>query len=1014
MVRGIARVFSADARSKTTTADTRSKLITAVALATAVVLMGWTAPTASAESSTGGANRFGACVAAQKAGDLLLLFDESGSLKESDPGGARVDAARYLLRTLGNFADRVDAKLEVASAGFSDTYSPEHDWAPLTAATADSAAEQLNSFKDKNTGLDTDYWMALDGARQALGARSAGANGPQRCQAVAWFSDGKIDFTPRQVAKPYAEGVNLETQAGVEEARQRSIEQICRPGGLADQVRSSEIVMLGIGLGAKESPADFDVMSAISTGTGLNGMKCGNITDPVPGDFYPVANIDDMLFAFDSLNPDPGINTQGPVCQVQVCEEARHNFVLDRSIKSVTILGSGGFPGVVPYLVSPSGAQVELPKKDGKVDVEIAGTPVSYEWQSDTAQSIALTNKGGGDWAGQWAITYVDPNGEHPDAVSKVNIHITTDIFPALSGSDGLEWHSGATLEDLKFGLVDGKKKPVDPVSLAGTAEMTVQLVPDGKEPIPLMEAAAKEDIGKPVTADLSKVDPGHATLKMSLVITTAPAMDPAGVQIAPGTKLSPQTQDLPVQILPKEGLPTPGERIDFGTVQATKGATAELAITGPGCAWIEDGATVTSTASPEGIGNVTVSSSSNSADNCLKVDEGQISQLQVTLRTEHDGHGGLNGTVPLHVASVENPDDGQVVEVPVAASLIKPLNTTNFVIVLIAALLLGPGIPLGLLYLSKRWVTKIPNIPLLAERIRVEVNQDMTLRDGEPFAMADSDLIQPVTGLTEGTRRLSVLGVTLNAVMGRSPFGAGRVVVDAGNLVSVGSELPGSDDTGLHAVLPLAVHNTFVVLHDPRGPATQAEVLLLVSGNTDTAAREKIFEEVARRLPELLNGLRLRAVQAGMASPYDQAHDASPFGGTVGGGGAAPGYDPFGGPQAPMGGPGVPVPAGPADPFGGGAPAAPPAAPAVDPHEATQHAMPTYNPGARVQPPDPHEVTQHAPVTYNPGAHQPPPPQRPGPPGDTRQGQQLPPAPQGPPPQRYDSDPFDPFGGGA
>ncbi|MCC9185092.1 hypothetical protein [Mycolicibacterium mageritense] len=205
------------------------------------------------------------------------------------------------------------------------------------------------------------------------------------------------------------------------------------------------------------------------------------------------------------------------------------------------------------------------------------------------------------------------------------------------------------------------------------------------------------------------------------------------------------------------------------------------------------------------------------------------------------------------------------------------------------------------------------------------------------------------------------------------------------------------------------------MVLHDPRGPATQAEVLLLVSGNTDTAAREKIFEEVARRLPELLNGLRLRSVQAGMASPYDQAHDASPFGGTVGGGGgAAPGYDPFGGPQAPMGGPGVPVPAGPADPFGGGAPAAPHAAPAVDPHEATQHAMPTYNPGARVQPPDPHEVTQHAPVTYNPGAHQPPPPQRPGPPGDTRRGQQLPPAPQGPPPQRYDSDPFDPFGGGA
>ena len=84
-------------------------------------------------------------------------------------------------------------------------------------------------------------------------------------------------------------------------------------------------------------------------------MACGKITDPVPGDFYPVSNIDDMLFAFDALNPDPGTTQQGPVCRLQVCPEARHNFVLDRSIKSVNILGSGGVAGVVPYLISPSG-----------------------------------------------------------------------------------------------------------------------------------------------------------------------------------------------------------------------------------------------------------------------------------------------------------------------------------------------------------------------------------------------------------------------------------------------------------------------------------------------------------------------------------------------------------------------------------------------------------------------------------------------------------------------------------
>ena len=249
-----------------------------------------------------------------------------------------------------------------------------------------------------------------------------------------------------------------------------------------------------------------------------------------------------------------------------------------------------------------------------------------------------------------------------------------------------------------------------------------------------------------------------------------------------------------------------------------------------------------------------------------MKVQPGQTAQLPVTLRTDHDGHGGLNGTVPVHVAALDNPADSQVVDVPFVASLIKPLNTTNFVLVLIAALLLGPGIPLALLYASKWWVSKIPDTPMLAERIPVEVSNDVVLRDGEPFAMADTDLIQPVPGLAGGARKLPVLGVTLTATMGRSPFGAGHVTVDADGLVSVGSELPGTDGSGLRAVLPLAVHNKWVVLHDPTDRPSVAEVLLLVAGRTDTAARERIYEEVARRLPELLNGLRLRAVQAGLA----------------------------------------------------------------------------------------------------------------------------------------------------
>jgi hypothetical protein len=82
-------------------------------------------------------------------------------------------------------------------------------------------------------------------------------------------------------------------------------------------------------------------------------------------------------------------------------------------------------------------------------------------------------------------------------------------------------------------------------------------------------------------------------------------------------------------------------------------------------------------------------------------------------------------------------------------------------------------------------------------------------------------------------------------------------------------------------------------VLHDPHRPSNVADVLLLVGGRTDTAMRERLYEDVARRLPELLNGLRLRAVQAGLAAAHDEpGQGVSPFGDA--GAGVPVAHDPF------------------------------------------------------------------------------------------------------------------------
>ena len=58
----------------------------------------------------------------------------------------------------------------------------------------------------------------------------------------------------------------------------------------------------------------------------------------------------------------------------------------------------------------------------------------------------------------------------------------------------------------------------------------------------------------------------------------------------------------------------------------------------------------------------------------------------------------------------------------------------------------------------------------MLADRIPVEVNNDVVLRDGEPFTLADTDLIRPVPGLAGGARKVSVQGVTLTTTVAAAP----------------------------------------------------------------------------------------------------------------------------------------------------------------------------------------------------------------------------------------------------
>lgn len=877
------------------------KRVLALAAATLTATLGSvlaTGPAASAQTTPTAVGNFGACMAAQREGDVLLMIDQSASLQSSDPDAARVSAANFLLDQLNSFGDSAGFGLEVAVAGFADTFVVQSGWQRLDDSSLPDLQRSVDDFRSRTSGVDTDYRTALEGARSVLAERGRAPDGGNRCQALAWFSDGKLDFTVRNAEKPYAPGISLGTDDGVRRVAEAAQGSICRPGGLSDQLRSAGIVTFGVGLAAGTAEAaDFELMRAIATGEPGAAGPCGTISSPKPGDFYVTENIDDLLFAFDAFST-PGqapLERETGVCAFTMCEEAQHRFVLDDSISSVTVLGFADAEGLVPTLVSPRGDELPLPRSGNgaPASVRVGGVAVDYEWLSPRSVSFTMRNGDAAEWQGMWALAFVDPTGSVPTARSKSNIHISGNLFPAWLGQDTTAIHSGEKTSAVQLGIVDSDRREVTPSTLRGNAQLSVTLTDGAQVAHELATKIPKDRLGEPLELDLTNVVPGEATMRLTLEVSTADAKSPSGEVIAPGTVLAPQSVDVPLTVAPPIGYPMLPPRLDFGTLEGAGAFTAGLGVGGPGCAWLETATTRVETA-PDGIGNValTGNGAGSSAADCLQVAEGAEAVLPVQLQVDNAVNGPVSGSIRVMVAPTGEFDRAMPIDVPFVAELQKPLDSGRFWLIFLAVLAVSVAIPPSLLYLVKRRTSKIPAETLKAQQIPVTVVDDTVLRDGSPFALNDSDLISIVRGLDKPARQLTVDGVELNVRVGVSPFGAGYVVAHAPGRRTASSEHPSVDRDG-DARLPLAVHNSWILLHDPAGPADMATVLLLVGGNCTPERRDRLVRDVASRVPAMLRALRSEAkVDTGRAGGAAAQPSAGPP--DSGFAGAAV-FDPFG-----------------------------------------------------------------------------------------------------------------------
>lgn len=817
------------------------------------------APSAPDADSASGLGEFGACLSGHGQGSLAILIDQSGSMRQTDPDQGRVEAASYLIDRLAAFTDRTGITLDVRVAGFAADYHAAGDWTGLTGSTKDGIASSVRTVGDDLKDYDTDYWNALNGARQDLADHDSSG-----CRAVAWLSDGEFDLDVRDSdsatrdfggSKSYATSADLSKESGVQQAEQAGRSDLCRSTGLADQVRSAGITLIGIGLsGSGGAQPDFTLMRRVSEGGGTNAAEagvdqCGDVSSPA-GAFYPVSDLDSLLMAFDSIST-PGDTVQSrsvSICQDAACNEGQYSFVLDGTLDAVHVMASSDVSGLDAYLYPPGAANPLVIKGDQSGAQGSAG--VSAQWLTSRTFQADLDASKVSTWDGQWRLAFVDPSSASQNQQIHVNVHLSSPLTLSWTDLDKTELRQGERVESATLSLLDhAGGRAVEASRVKGAVTMSVVLKDSAGNEHELWTGKDVAALKNPVTIELPQdVAIGSGTLTTSVTVTTASTTLADG-STAEGTVLAPTeaTQDVDVQA--PVDFPSVGGEAAFPALEKELSTTADLPVTGPGCVWLSSGEP-SLTGSPADAGAVTVSSSASSADTCVEVADGDTATLPVTLSAQGHANGALSGTLEVTLAPADAPDRAQTVQVPFNAEMRRPLNVTTAWTTFVLVLLAGILIPLALLYLLKLVTGRIPRGTVETATRVVEVPRGSGT---VTIPLPPSNEITQVS-LPERSRHLTVGPYEFKVRIGLSPTSMPVVELVSPDASSVSGAAPGSRRN--RAVLPLGVRGNWVAVLDRPDSPRSVTVVALAAASTGNQALQKVLEDAGRHLAGQVAGV--------------------------------------------------------------------------------------------------------------------------------------------------------------
>jgi von Willebrand factor type A domain len=405
----------------------------------------------------------GRCVSEQKRVQVLLVLDESGSLKKTDPKHQRVTAAKTAIESLASLAeheiDGIKPDVEAAVAGFSVGYEEITGWASVNYGSIAAFNTSIDALVEKNKGVDTDYAAALIGARASFDNRAkanasnisdntSDSTGTKAnpCRAILWFTDGKYDIASNakrdSAPKVYAPEINRFTADGPKLLLAAGKSALCRPGGLVDSLRKDGIANIALGLTAGLKPEDQGFLSALTTGTAPAVTKsvtlntepataetvassapvlgnCGSIDGTKLGAFIPINNLSELVASLDTIASVLGYGVQGipqadmAICPANPCTEGERKFPVDVGMSRFRLTAQTSGDDISVVLRSPSGAEVFAPSAgQTELNRNVGTAFVRSTWLANDVVSFDVTLPPANEaWVGPWSLTFVRPAG---------------------------------------------------------------------------------------------------------------------------------------------------------------------------------------------------------------------------------------------------------------------------------------------------------------------------------------------------------------------------------------------------------------------------------------------------------------------------------------------------------------------------------------------------------------------------------------------------------------------------